>query len=155
MRLFIIPLSTRRSYIYAHRLVPSSASSGGIGTVDKAVDWVAAKWAQWEKQESGWQKRVVDYGNQALRRIPYQEWGLKSVPPYSSRRRHQVGGDSKPPLVELLFPSNRLAGSEALSVAHSLATERQRLHRQKLWYCFAGMPLTLPFALIPVYELPS
>lgn len=98
--------------------------------------------------ERGWQRKVVDYGNQAFRRIPFQEWGLKSVPPLSARRRDdELRGRDK---VELVFPPAAIPEHKAEGVLRTLATERQALHRQRLLWCFVGMPITAPLGLVPV-----
>ncbi|RDA87002.1 hypothetical protein CP532_6734 [Ophiocordyceps camponoti-leonardi (nom. inval.)] len=153
MRIFLLPVSTRRSLLYAQRLEPSTRG-GDKGSppprlVDRGAAWAAAKWAQWEKKPAGWQRRVVDYGNQALRRIPFEEWGLKSVPPLSVRRSREEGRTGTDG-VELVFPGGAFAPDEARSMALRLATERLGLHRQRFIWCFAAMPLTLPFALVPI-----
>ncbi|KJZ79809.1 hypothetical protein HIM_00523 [Hirsutella minnesotensis 3608] len=147
MRLFLLPVSTRRTLLYAQKL-NGSAAGADRSLVDKSVTWAAKKWTQWERKESGWQRKVVDYGNHAFRRIPYEEWGLKSVPPLSPRRRNdeRAGRDT----VELVFPGKAFSAQKAKEVAMTLATERMGLHRQKMMWCLAGMPLTIPFALIPI-----
>lgn len=148
MRLFILPVSTRRTLLYAQRLngtTDGTAKPQG-SVVDKTTAWAAKKWVQWEEKESGWQRKVVDYGNYAFRRIPYQEWGLKSVP----RRDDQRDVSNK---VELVFPGRLLGADQAPVVALKLATERLGLHRQKMIWCLVGMPITAPFALIPMYEV--
>ncbi|RCI09670.1 hypothetical protein L249_3826 [Ophiocordyceps polyrhachis-furcata BCC 54312] len=154
MRIFLLPVSTRRSLLYAQRLEPSPSTGSDKASprprlVDRGAAWAAAKWAQWEKKPAGWQRRVVDYGNQALRRIPFEEWGLRSVPPLSVRRSReegQAGTDG----VELVFPGGAFGPDEARSMVLRLATERLGLHRQRFIWCFAAMPLTLPFALVPI-----
>ncbi|PHH88522.1 hypothetical protein CDD83_7429 [Cordyceps sp. RAO-2017] len=152
MRLYLLPVSTRRTLLYAQRLdaSPASASSrpGQRSLADKTTAWAAAKWAQWEKQESGWQRKVVDYGNHAFRRIPFEEWGLKSVPPLSARRRddERAGRET----VQLVFPAGLVAPDRVRALALRLATERLALHRKRMVWCFVGMPATLPFVLIPV-----
>ncbi|KFA55511.1 hypothetical protein S40293_02034 [Stachybotrys chartarum IBT 40293] len=147
MRLFLLPISTRRTLLYAHRLgVTTTANERSY--VDRGAAWAARKWADWEAKDAGWQRRVVDGGNHLFRRIPYEEWGLKSVPPLSSRRRDdELRGRDK---VELVFPPSVVPAHKAETVLRTLATERQALHRQRLIWCIVGMPISAPFALVPV-----
>lgn len=148
MRLFLVPVSTRRTLLYAQRLSITTKDQGSASVLDKGVAFAARTWAGWEKKEKGWQRKVVDYGNYAFRRIPFQEWGLKSVPPLSARRRAEELKDEGK--VEVVFPASVIPGSEVESVAKTLATERQALHRRQMMWCLIGMPITLPFALVPV-----
>lgn len=147
MRLYLLPLSTRRTLLYAQRLHTPSAPNQRT-YLEKGTDWAARLWAGWEKKESGWQRRVVTYGNNALRRIPYEEWALKSVPPLS--RAQRAGDDTTSP-VELVFPSSAMKASEAHGILEKLATERGALHRKRLIWCFVAMPIAAPFGLLPMY----
>ncbi|KAF4635054.1 hypothetical protein G7Y89_g3048 [Cudoniella acicularis] len=146
MRLFLLPISTRRTLIYCQRLnVTTTAQKGWL---DKGTAKAASIWAAWEKKESGWQKKVVDYGNEALKRIPYEEWGLKSIPPLSARRRkEELSGKEK---VEVSFPKTLIPENTVLDALKKLGTERQRLHKSRMLWCFVGMPITAPIALLPV-----
>lgn len=91
---------------------------------------------------------MVDYGNYALRRIAYEEWGLKSIPPLSSRKSEDdVPGKG---LVELAYPENTMSEERAREILTTLATERKALHRKRLIWSFIGMPISAPFALIPM-----
>ncbi|EGU81445.1 hypothetical protein FOPG_05285 [Fusarium oxysporum f. sp. conglutinans race 2 54008] len=147
MRLYLLPLSTRRTLLYAKRLEANTAPQGRT-YVDKGTAWAAKTWAQWEKMESGWKRKVVDYGNYAFRRIPYEEWGLKSVPPLSVRRRgKEIEMKEK---VDLCFPSSVIPPNKAEGILKTLATERQALHKKRLVWCIVGMPITIPFALVPI-----
>ncbi|KHN98044.1 uncharacterized protein MAM_03805 [Metarhizium album ARSEF 1941] len=150
MRIFLLPLSTRRTFLYAQRLHATSPSSPPNKTslLDRGAALAARKWAEWEKKPSGWQRRTVDYGNHAFRRIPYEEWGLKSVPPLSTRRQQDEvqGGET----VQLVFPGSVLREEHVLEAAARLAGERDGLHRRRLAWCLVGMPMTLPFALVPI-----
>lgn len=145
MRLYLLPLTTGRTLLYCQRIHVSTIEKQGL--VDKVTIKAAKVWAGWEKYEKGWQKKIVDYGNYALRRIPYQEWGLKSVPPLSSRRRDEELKGNK---VDLIFPPSIISVTSAERLLAKLATERNSLHKKRLTWCFIGMPLTIPFVLIPV-----
>jgi len=146
MRLFLLPISTRRTLIYAQRLeiiTPEQQS-----WLDKGTKIAAKVWAKWEKKESGWQKKVVDYGNQAMKRIPYEEWGLKSIPPLSAKvQKEQLARKEK---IEVSFPTTLIPEENVLEVLRKLGTERQNFHRSTMIWCFVGMPVTAPVALIPV-----
>jgi hypothetical protein len=116
--------------------------------LDKVTTRAAKTWASWEKKESGWQRKVVDYGNRALRGIPYEEWGLKSIPPLSARRKaEELSGKET---VEVSFPPSLIPEHTVSDVLKKLGTERQKLHRSKMIYCFIGMPFTIPVAILPV-----
>jgi len=146
MRLFLLPISTRRTLLYCQKLQALPSEKQPL--TDKIIVRAAKLWAGWEKKESGWQKSVVKYGNRALRRIPYEEWGLKSVPTLSTRRREEdvMGKETH----HLIFPASVISPSEAPQVLQKLATERESLHRSRMIWCFVGMPISAPFALVPM-----
>lgn len=150
MRLFLLPLSTGRTLLYAQRLNVTTTTKD-ISYVDKAVTAAAKKWTEWEKKNKGWQRKVVDYGNQAFRRIPYEEWGLKSVPPLSTRREaEELKGVEK---VQLVFPGRTIPVQKAEDILMKLATERQALHKKRLILSVIAMPFTIPVGLLPVYVI--
>ncbi|KAH8592979.1 mitochondrial K+-H+ exchange-related-domain-containing protein [Bisporella sp. PMI_857] len=146
MRLFLLPISTRRTLIYSQRLKRSTVEQNSL--LEKGTKKAADIWADWEKKESGWQRKVVDYGNQALRRIPFEEWGLKSIPPLSNRRKEDELARKEE--VEVSYPSTLIPKERVLDVLKALGTERQALHRKRLIWSIVGMPLVAPFALVPV-----
>lgn len=146
MRLYLLPISTRRTLLYCQRLEPSAADKQTIA--DKIQGRAARLWANWEQKEKGWQKKVVEYGNYALRRIPYEEWGLKSVPPLSTRRKQEeMDGQTK---VEVVYPKSLIRMDKIPGILQRLGTERESLHKKRMLYCFVGMPISAPIALIPV-----
>lgn len=146
MRLFLLPISTRRTLVYCQRLNVTVSEPQTL--LDRATGRAAKLWASWEKKESRWQKKVVELGNKALKRIPYEEWGLKSIPPLSSRRRgDELSGKEE---VQVVFPPLLIPEKNVTEVLRTLGTEREALHKSRLIYCFIGMPITAPMALIPL-----
>ena len=146
MRLFLLPISTRRSLLYCQRL--NNQLSAELTYVDRITNRANSLWTTWEKAENGWRKKVAIYGNKLFQRIPYEEWGLKSVPPLSARRKdEELKGDKH---VELIFAPSLTKEESVLQTLHSLATSRQTLHRKLMWGSVLWMPLTIPFGLIPM-----
>ncbi|KAI9811872.1 MAG: hypothetical protein M1827_005223 [Pycnora praestabilis] len=147
MRLFLLPISTRRSLIYGQR-INQQLSSQQNSYLDRITNKAAEIWVKWEKGDRKWQKLTVEFGNKALQKISYQEWGLKSIPPLSARRKaEELEGKGK---VEVCFPRALFAEGEVMSTLRKLATDRQSLHRKRMWGSLVAMPLTAPLALIPI-----
>lgn len=148
MRLFLLPISTRRTLIYCERVQQQLAPGQKPPLSERIITRASETWAKWERAEKGWQKRLTVEGNRFLRRIPYEEWGLKSIPPVNKKRLDDAeNGKLK---LECLYPGAFLKRSKVSETLKTLATERQALHRKRMWNCIIGMPLTAPFALIPV-----
>ncbi|KAI5866763.1 mitochondrial K+-H+ exchange-related-domain-containing protein [Durotheca rogersii] len=146
MRVFLLPISTQRTLLYCQKLQALPMHKQTL--VDRITHRAAKLWTDWERRERGWQKQVATYGNHLLRRIPYEEWGLKSVPPLSTKRRAEeiLGKDEN----HLIFPQTLIPTTKATHVLRTLGTEREALHRTRLTWCLIGMPISAPFALVPV-----
>ncbi|KAF2722884.1 hypothetical protein K431DRAFT_283395 [Polychaeton citri CBS 116435] len=147
MRLFLLPVSKRRTLIYCER-VQEQLSGAKPPVVDRITNKANETWVQWENAEKGWKKKVTEYGNQLFKRIPYQEWGLKSIPPLTQRRIREI--DSGKLKFECLFPGAFLEAKRVPEVLKQLAVERQALHRKQLINSMLLMPVTIPFALVPI-----
>ncbi|KAH9812642.1 Mitochondrial K+-H+ exchange-related [Teratosphaeria destructans] len=147
MRLFLLPISTRRTLIYCERIQESIAGKKPPIT-DRVTNFAADTWAKWEKAEKGWQKQLTEYGNRMLKRIPYEEWGLKSFPPATKKRLKEV--DEGKHKFACLYPGAFVKSSKVGEILRTLATERQALHSRRMWTCIAWMPVTIPFQIIPV-----
>ncbi len=140
------PISSRRTLLFCQRL--NIATTERLTLMDRVQARAARLWTDWEKKDGGWQKKVVEYGNYAFRRIPYEEWGLKSVAaPVGEAEGGGDDGDQhgRGGLPQDLMPMDKVPG-----ILEALATEREALHRRKLIWCFVGMPITAPVALIPL-----
>ena len=147
MRLFLLPISTRQSLIYCQRrIIPPSEKPT---LLDRATTRSANLWLSWEKKESGWQKKVTTYGNKLFQRLPYAEWGLKSIPPLSARRKQdEIEGKEE---VRIEYPAAFIDSAEVHNALQKLGSkDRQRFHIKWLWGSIIGMPISAPIALLPV-----
>ncbi|KAL8786964.1 MAG: hypothetical protein Q9195_007976 [Heterodermia aff. obscurata] len=151
MRLFLLPISTRRSLIYCQKGIASSPRqlTWLNNPVEKATTRGSETWLEWEKYKEGWRKKVTVYGNKLFQRLPFEEWGLKSVPPLTAKRKEEgLQGKIKS---HVEYPKSLLrqeAVREALQKYGS--NERQNYHRKWFWGSVIGMPLSAPAALVPV-----
>lgn len=149
MRLFLLPISTRRSLLYCERLHEKPASEHS--RVDKVLNKASETWAAWEKDEKAignWKRQVTFYGNQALKRIPYEEWGLKTIPALTAKRKQDIlAGRVK---YQVIFPGLYLRQEKVPEILNRLALDRQAMHKSKMVWSVVGMPFTIPFMLIPV-----
>ncbi len=153
MRLFLLPISTRRTLIYCQRL--NQQLSSELTYVDKITRKAAATWVKWEKSEKKWQKTITRYGNKAFKRIPFEEWGLKSIPPLSARRKTEEleGKDGKGEgegKVEVVFPGKYVREDRIGDILTRMGTERKGLHSKWMWWSIVGMPISAPVGLIPM-----
>lgn len=116
-----------------------------------------------------WKRRTYAAGEKLMDRIEYQEWALKGVDPglgpslrpgtrrdTASSSSKEEGNDtaasspSRPTTLPLLYPSTLVQPQSLLHSLTHLTTHRTPHHRTRLLYCVLGMPLTIPFALVPI-----
>ena len=146
MRIFLLPISTRRALIYCQRVSPKPPTE--LSYVDRITKKAADTWSNWEAANSGWKKKVTEYGNKGLQRIPYEEWGLKSFPPLNPQVQAEELTENK--RFPVFFPENIVQRDDVPKIMARLAKERKNFHHNRFWGCAIGMPVTLPFALIPM-----
>ena len=147
MRLFLLPISTRRVLVYCFRPQVTPVSKPSI--VQRAINKVPETWAKWQTAESGWKKVVTQYGDRALQRIPYEEWALKSFPPLTeSVRAKQLTSNER---IEVVYPDNVIEKEDVSKILTRLATERKQLHLRRFWGSLFGLPFTVPFGIIPMW----
>lgn len=148
MRLFLLPISTRRSLIYCERIAQTVNVSERT-YLDRITTKANETWVSWEKSDSKVKKSVTEWGNKVFRRIPFEEWGLKTIPSLSeTRRTAELAGQVR---IEVLFPGQFLKEPKVMETLEKLATERQALHRKRMWWSIVGLPISAPFGLVPMY----
>lgn len=147
MRLFLLPISTRRALIYCQRTAREDIHAQP-SLLDRATTKANETWVAFEKSETTWKRKITEYGNVLFRRIPFEEWGLKTIPALSAKRKeNELSGKEK---VDVLFPALFLRPQKVPGVLRQLAMERQGLHRSKMIWSLVAIPFTLPVALLPV-----
>ncbi|MCJ1328969.1 hypothetical protein MMC10_005646 [Thelotrema lepadinum] len=146
MRLFLLPISSKHTLIYAQRLNRQLIAKQGYP--ERITAWASTKWTQWEASDKPLWQKITTWGNNAFARIPYQEWGLKSIPPLSARRKkEELRGKEE---VDAIYPSSIIKPANAPGLLRRIATERQALHKKWMWWSIIGLPFTAPVALIPI-----
>ncbi|KAI5202040.1 hypothetical protein E4T39_04926 [Aureobasidium subglaciale] len=140
MRLFLLPISTRRTLIYCDRVATQVSTTGKLSYHDRIVNKANETWASWENSPNKYKKKLTDYGNVIFNRISYEEWGLKTLPSSTA--------DLTP--TEIVFPGRFLDQKKVPEILRTLATERQGLHKQRFWGSLIGLPFTIPVGLLPV-----
>ncbi|KAL4947770.1 mitochondrial K+-H+ exchange-related-domain-containing protein [Aspergillus filifer] len=146
LKIFVVPISTKRALIYARPL--GQDVSGKRSIIDRITDKAAETWAKWEEADKGWKMHLVSWGNKVQQRIPYEEWGLKSIPSLETQKKLDEAHGTKK--VEVLFPGNAIKEEKLLPMLHKLSKERQDLHRRRMWWSLIVSPFTAPVALIPL-----
>lgn len=143
MRLFILPISTKQSLIYCQHLTKEKTY------LDRITSKAATTWLGWEKHQKGWQKKITTYGNKLLQRLPFEEWGLKSIPPLSARRKSDelAGKDN----IRIEFPTSLMGqGAVIERLKYFGGKEKIAYHTKWMWGSIIGMPISAPFAIIPM-----
>ncbi|SPO20042.1 uncharacterized protein UTRI_00436_B [Ustilago trichophora] len=114
-----------------------------------------------QKSTFDWKRRTYVLGERLMDRIEYQEWALKGIDPamgphlMSGRPKDAVAetSDSGIPKLDhipLLYPPSLLEPQRLLKSLKNLTDHRTPHHYRRFWYCVVGMPITIPFALVPV-----
>lgn len=121
-----------------------------------------------QKSTFDWKRRTYTLGEKLMDRIEYEEWALKGVDPamgptlrspiknseeVESKKEEEmtkVSNNTKLKTVSLLYPPSLLSSNTLLNSLTVLTSSRQPHHRQRMIWCVLGMPLTIPFIVVPI-----
>ncbi|KAK6460727.1 mitochondrial K+-H+ exchange-related-domain-containing protein [Scheffersomyces coipomensis] len=181
-----IPITSSRSYIYCNHkptiLDGSQLQRFPLVTkLETRLIGIASK--GWQKLASSkfWvNKRIYEFANQVLKRVPYQENCLKSFPSKRAmireineesleevnRKLNNDSGNHHPNIIqtdvdEFKIPLDQLKSiplyhpsfqnpSIILNQLYNFRDKEKSKHRKYAILCAIGIPISLPFALIPV-----
>ena len=175
-----LPITTKRSYFYCnHRpsiLDKSQLKTFPLITKieTKATDLAKKGWNKLASSENKINKTIIKYVNKLLYTIPYEENCLRSFPSRNSMIREineeavsrgKVNTDSgalvQQEITNLNIPSEQLKRIPlihpkfqkpqlVLDQLRELGEVHRPTHLKYSIACLIGVPLTLPFALVPV-----
>lgn len=172
MRLLVVPLSVRTSMVYCQTAaLPRARQTPRLD--ERLVERANKTWNKFAESDKQWQRKIVDWGNLAMERISYNEWGLKTIPERGKYlRRIKPAEDAAEAEAEHIsvaefekredlkstdleqvrvdFPGSVLSSLEAESRLRTLANHGIAHHTKYFWLSTIGAPLTLPVALLPV-----
>ena len=78
MRILLLPLTRRQTFLFAQRL-----SENEFNKPSPWLTWITAKtqktWSEWGKSPTKWKSKTVATGNKLLDKIDWEEYSLKTV----------------------------------------------------------------------------
>ncbi|EMR08885.1 hypothetical protein PNEG_02669 [Pneumocystis murina B123] len=144
MKLFIIPITRNRFFLYCHQNSIHSKPS----LIDKFTNKVGDLWKNWGQSEIKWKKRLVELGNKIVDSLPYEEWSLRNIP--SRKKVDQIQGTgSSQYKVTVHYPTS-IGPEKAIFTISDLVERRALFHKRWMIFSIIGTPFTLPLALIPI-----
>lgn len=174
-----IPITTSKSYIYCnHR--PSTLSPKQLANIPfiyklegKFVKLASKGWSKLSNSKQKVNQKIVDLVKRLLATIPYEENCLRSFPSKATMIReineeslHLVTDEKDHKVVpgqydDLKIDTNQLKPiplyhpqfqkpSTILTQLYSFEEETKKRHTRQAILCAIGIPITLPFAILPV-----
>lgn len=163
MRIFYLPVTAQRRLIFCQKSdAPLVRAKPRLD--DRLATRLARVWDRFEQSDRRWKQVVTTWVDKLLDTVPFEENGLRSVPPRHTRKRQlkdkshisekeairsgQVR-DLEP--VPLVFPATAgLTFAEAQTNVGTAALQGLKTHRRQMLWCLAGLPLTLPLSINPL-----
>lgn len=171
-KILVIPITQDKSYIHFKYNEDLVNNDSIIVKYENKLTSVASKgWSKLKDSDKSYNKKIVHYVGRFLERTPWFENSLISIPSKSTLLRqayHQDESDkqSKPVLslasidqvnkdhqllsIPVYYPGSLITASQLKSELLSLSQEGQRYHRKQMIWNAVGIPLTLPFIVVPI-----
>lgn len=166
----MFPISRDKSYLhfqYNKRLLNNDSLL--VKYENKAVQFASKVWTNLQKSDKSVNKKIVHYVGRFLDNIPWTEDSLRSIPSKSAllRQVRQTGEKSvdvtelqlksayeikDEPLVGIpvLYPSSMISSKTLGREMDELCHQSVKYHKRQMLLTGLGIPLSLPFALVPV-----
>ncbi|GMG20122.1 unnamed protein product [Ambrosiozyma monospora] len=175
--LISIPITTEKTYVHC-KYTSKALPDGQESYETKAVKWASKQWGKLENSEVKVNKQIVNWINKLLVTIPWTESCLRSIPSQdkitrllkdsnsnSSSSSKKVDGETVVPLetikssklgskdlksIPIFYPSQLTTPQTVLKQISNYLLPLQAYHKKWLITDLIGIPLTLPFAALPV-----
>ncbi|EPY52378.1 hypothetical protein SPOG_01703 [Schizosaccharomyces cryophilus OY26] len=140
MKIIALPLPKQRVFFHCY---PSEILLKKVTIHDRVVNRIYNTWDAWSKSKSFIKQKTVSIGNRVLHQTPHEESFLKS---FSSAKKLDDGEFHSTTMIE------RPSSLEPNRIFQELIQLQgmRRLHRNNLILNIIGLPLTIPFILIPI-----
>ncbi|KAH3671913.1 hypothetical protein OGAPHI_000099 [Ogataea philodendri] len=172
-----LPITTRKLFFFCQ--YTDLALPDGKESLDaKATKWATRAWNKLEQSQNRVNKAVVDLVQRLLKEIPWTETCFRSIPSQSkitrylkkyqeTEKEHELEKPQDRKLhpkqlaqldisaedleqIPLYYPSTLLSSETIHNELRNEITKGAEYHRKYMFLNLVLLPLTLPFALIPV-----
>lgn len=157
IHLVAIPITTHKAFVYCRHQKALTGSRPSLNS--KAVEWGHRAWSKLEKSNLKVNIKTVQFVNKLLAKIPWEETCLRSVPSQNSIVRELCNAqDAKGVKVKeasykpipVYYPSSMIPETTISSQLSTYAKDGCSKHLKYLVYSLLGIPLTIPFIIVPL-----
>lgn len=171
-KILVFPITQDKSYIHFKYNEDLVNNDSIIVKYENKLTGVAAKgWDKLKSSDKSYNKKIVHWVEKFLERTPWIENSLISIPSKSALLRQAYNNDEsnkeKKPIVSLTsindlktdhellsipvyYPGSIISASKLKTELLSLSQNGQRYHRKQMVWNSIGIPLTIPFIVVPV-----
>lgn len=157
IHLVAIPITTHRAFVYCRHQKALTGNKPSLNS--KVTEWGHRAWSKLESSELKVNVKTVEIVNKLLEKIPWEETCLRSVPSQSSivrelchiegaKEAEEKRGSYKP--IPVYYPSSLIPETTIFNQLSAYAKDGYSRHLKYLVYSLLGIPLTIPFILLPL-----